>query len=55
MTQKENYLTSRVTIHCHDGSVRKIQVVGIWNVASAISLGKDLERGNFKSAFVSIA
>lgn len=55
MRDKENYLTSRVTIHCHDGSVRKIQVIGIWSAATAASLGKDLEMANFKYASVSIA
>lgn len=55
MTGKENYLTSRITIHCHDGTFRRVQVVGIWNVATATGLGKDLEGSNFKSASVSIA
>lgn len=54
MGERNDTLTSIIVIHCHDNTRRRIKVIGLWNSASATTLGKDLEKGNFKYATVGI-
>ncbi len=54
MTAKEEQIKTKIVIFCRDNTRRIINVIGNYNIGMATSLGKDLERGNFKYASVSI-
>lgn len=43
-------MKTQITIYCKDGTVRKIQCVGKRNNSFAEELGRDIERGNYKSS-----
>lgn len=50
---KENEIKSMLTIFCKDNTKRIVQVIGNYNMNSAILLAKDLEHENYLSVEIS--